>query len=208
MKKPRWPILDAIFGSRMRRAAPPSRIIVGLGNPGSQYAETRHNVGFWCVDRIAADHSIALTRRHRSSIIGEGEVDGHRVVLAKPRGYVNRSGQAIDYVLARYSISPQALLVIYDDMELPLGKIRLRPEGGAGGHNGIKSVIEAAGTQDFPRMRIGIGRPPEGSGAIAYVLDSMTEEERATADEVVARASQAVATLLTDGIAVAMNRFN
>ena len=208
MKKPRWPILDAIFGPRRQRAAPPSRIIVGLGNPGSQYAETRHNVGFWCVDRIASDYDIALSRRHRSSIIGEGEVEGHRVVLAKPRGFVNRSGQAIKYVLARYSISPQALLVIYDDMELPLGKIRLRSEGGAGGHNGIKSVIEAAGTQDFPRLRIGIGRPPVGFGAIEYVLDSMSDEERTMADEVVAKTSQAVATVLTDGITVAMNRFN
>ena len=201
-------MLDAIFGPRRRRAAPPSMIIVGLGNPGSQYAETRHNVGFWCVDRIAADHSIALSRRHRSSIMGEGEVEGHRVVLVKPRGFVNRSGLAIEYILARYRVSSQALLVVYDDMELPLGKIRLRPEGGAGGHNGIKSVTEAAGTQDFPRMRIGIGRPPAGSGAIEYVLDSMSEEERATADEVVARASQAVTTVLTDGITVAMNRFN
>ena len=208
MKKPRWPILDAIFGPHRRRAAPPARIVVGLGNPGNQYAETRHNVGFWCVDRIAVDYSIALSRRHRSSIIGEGEIDGHRVVLAKPRGFVNLSGQAIKYVLARYSISPQALLVVYDDMALPLGKIRLRPEGGTGGHNGIKSVIEAAGTQDFPRLRIGIGRPPAGSGTIEYVLDSMSVEERTMADEAVARASQAVATLLTDGITVAMNRFN
>ena len=179
-----------------------------MGNPGSQYAETRHNVGFWCVDRIASEHSIALSRRHRSSITGEGEVEGHRVVLAKPRGFVNRSGTAIEYLLARYSVSPQALLVVYDDMELPPVRIRLRPEGGAGGHNGIRSVIEATGTQEFPRLRVGIGRPPAGSGAIEYVLDSMSAEERKTADEVVARVSQAVATVLTDGITVAMNRFN
>lgn len=208
MKKPRWPLLGTVFGARRRWAAPPSWVIVGLGNPGSQYAETRHNVGFWCVDRIASEHSIALSRRHRSSITGEGEVEGHRVVLAKPRGFVNRSGTAIEYLLARYSVSPQALLVVYDDMELPPGRIRLRPEGGAGGHNGIRSVIEATGTQEFPRLRVGIGRPPAGSGAIEYVLDSMSAEERKTADEVVARVSQAVATVLTDGITVAMNRFN
>ena len=208
MKKPPWPLLGAIFGTRRRWAAPPSWVIVGLGNPGSQYAETRHNVGFWCVDRIASEHSVALSRRHRSSIIGEGEVEGHRVVLAKPRGFVNRSGTAIEYLLARYSVSPRALLVVYDDMELPLGRLRLRPDGSAAGHNGLRSIIEALGTQEFPRLRIGIGRPPPGLDPVEYVLGTMSKEERVVVDKAVERAARTVESLLVEGIDVAMNSFN
>lgn len=208
MRKLRWPKLEAVFGMHKGQPEPPSYVIVGLGNPGSEYAQTRHNVGFWCVDRIARAHSIALSRSHRTVLAGEGVMEGHRVALAKPRTYVNRSGQAITYLLARYKVSPQELLVIYDDMALPLGKVRMRTKGSAGGHNGVQSVIEALGTQEFPRLRVGIGQPPAGSEPVAYVLGTMSPEERKEANEAVERVAQAVAALLAEGITVAMDRFN
>ena len=208
MKKIRWPLLDAVLGLRRGRAEPPARIIVGLGNPGEQYVETRHNVGFRCVDRVARDHSIAYSRRHSSALMGEGEIEGHRVVLAKPRTFVNRSGQAIAYLLARYRVSPQELLVICDDMDLPLGKLRLRSKGSAGGHNGIESIGDVVDTQDFPRLRVGIGRPPVDTDQIEYVLGTISEDEQNAVDEAVERVAQVVVSVLTDGIAVAMNKFN
>ena len=211
MRKRRWPIVDGVLGLGGRWTRPPSRpdlVIVGLGNPGSEYAQTRHNMGFRCLDRIAGDHSIALSRRHRSALVGEGVVEERRVVLAKPRTFVNRSGQAITFLLARYRTSPRELLVIYDDLDLPLGRVRLRPEGSAGGHNGIKSITHALGTQDFPRLRVGIGRPPAGADQVEYVLGTMSEEELEPASEAVERAAEAVASVLADGIAAAMNRFN
>ncbi len=130
------------------------------------------------------------------------------MALAKPRTFVNRSGAAASYLLARYRIPPEKLLVVYDDLELPLGKIRLRPEGGAGGHNGIRSIIEAIGTPAFPRLRIGIGRPPAGIDPVAYVLGTMAADERARVGEAVERAADAVVAALVDGVTVAMNRFN
>ena len=208
MSKVSRSFLGALRSLSIRKPEPPFIIIVGLGNPGSQYARTRHNVGFWCVDRIASDHSIAFSRRHRAALVGEGEIEGHRVVLAKPRTFMNRSGQAVAYLLARYRVSPRELLVIYDDMDLPPGTIRLRPEGSSGAHNGIKSIIEAAGTQDFPRLRVGIGHPPEGTDPVEYVLGPMSEAEQQTADRAMERAAQAVVGVLTDGITAAMNRFN
>ena len=208
VRKMRWSIPEVILGLRRHRAQPPSRVIVGLGNPGSQYAQTRHNAGFWFVDRIAEDHSITLTRRHRSALIGEGVIEGHSVVIAKPRTFMNNSGQAIAYLLARYKVSPQELLVVHDDLALPLGKVRLRPGGSAGGHKGMVSIIEGVGTQDFPRLRLGIGQPTEGSDQVQYVLSPMSEDERKATDEAIGRAAQAVFTLLAEGITVAMNRLN
>ena len=208
MKHIRRSVLDTVLNWRKHHPQPPSRIIVGLGNPGSEYAQTRHNVGFWCVDRIAADHDVTLSRRHRSALIGEGEIEGHRIVIAKPRTFVNLSGRAVVYLLARYSVSPQELLVIYDDISLPPEKLRLRPEGSAGGHNGVTSIIDAVGTQDFPRLRIGIGGPPEGVGRVDYVLGTMSGEERKAALGLVDRAADATVSLLTDGIDEAMGKFN
>ncbi len=208
MRKIRWPFQDAVLGRGTQRLEPPARIVVGLGNPGAEYVATRHNVGFWCVDRLAGDHSIAFSRRQRVALIGEGVIEGHRVVLAKPRTFVNRSGEAITHLLGRYGVSPQRLLVVQDELDLPPGKVRLRPKGSGGGHKGVDSVIAALGTQDFPRLRIGIGRPPPGSDQIEYVLGAMSEEERRVADEAVARAAQAVEALIADGIDAAMSSFN
>ncbi len=183
-------------------------VVVGLGNPGSKYTETRHNIGFWSIDRIATEHSIDVSARNKATVVGEGTIAEQRVVLVRPRTFVNRSGEAARYLLARYRIPPEKLLIIYDDINLPLGRLRLRARGTAGGHNGIKSIIEALGTEDFPRMRIGIGRPSAGQDQISYVIGAMSPEERKVADEMLERVDQAVSAILTDGIDTAMNRFN
>ncbi len=208
MPRFRWPPLESIPGLRRRPAERPSLVVVGLGNPGPQYARTRHNVGFWCIDRLAANHAIDVRRRHRTSLIGEGTIGDTRVVLAKPRTFVNLSGDAVRYLLARYRVSPGDVLVVCDDIALDPGKIRLRPSGSAGGHNGLKSIIEALGTQQFPRLRVGIGRPPDGGDQIDFVVGTMSQAERQAADAAVACAAEAVASVLTDGIEGAMNRFN
>ena len=213
MEKRRIPVLDAVLdlvrgSDKSSDGAPPKLVVVGMGNPGSEYANTRHNAGFWCIDRIADDHSISLSRRNRSALVGEGVIEGRPVALAKPRTFVNRSGQAIVYLLARYRISPADLLVIYDEADLPLGKIRLRPAGSAGGHHGVKSIIEAIGTEDFPRLRLGIGPPPAGTDQVAYVLGAMSEKEQEVANDAVQRAAEAVVGVLTEGITATMNRFN
>ena len=183
-------------------------VVVGLGNPGSKYAETRHNIGFWSIERIAAEHSIDVSARNKATVVGEGVIAERRVVLVRPKTFVNRSGEAAKYLLARYRISSDKLLIIYDDINLPLGKLRLRARGSAGGHNGIRSIIETLGSEEFPRLRIGIGRPPAGQDQISYVIGAMSPEERQVADEMLEMVTQAVSAILTDGIDAAMSRFN
>ena len=191
-----------------QQVSPPSLVIVGLGNPGPEYAGTRHNAGFWCIDALAKKHGITLERRNRSAIVGEGEIEDHRVILVKPRTFVNRSGAAIKYLTARYAAPIEKVLIVCDDINLPPGKLRMRRKGSAGGHNGIKSVIEAAGSQGFPRLRIGVGRPPEGTGQIEHVIGPMESRDREIVDEAVERAAEAIECLLTVGIDEAMSRFN
>ena len=208
MPRFRWPPLQSVPGLRKRPAERPSLIVVGLGNPEPKYARTRHNVGFWCIDRIASDYTIDVSRRHRTARIGDGVVEGKSVVLAKPRTYVNRSGEAVRYLLARYRVPPEGILVVYDDIALAPGKIRLRPNGSAGGHNGIKSIIDALGTQEFPRLRVGVGRPQDGGDQVGHVLGPLSESEQQLVDTSVACVSKAVAALLEDGMERTMNRFN
>lgn len=191
-----------------RQSNPNPKLVVGLGNPGREYLNTRHNVGFWLVDRLSKESGIALTGRHRHAVTGEGVVNGTRVVLAKPRTFMNESGQAISSLLGRYRASPEDLTVVCDDMDLPLGKLRLRARGSSGGHNGMKSIIVATGTQDFARIRIGIGRPPSTVDEVEYVLGTLSPEERKQARDAVERATQAVLCMLVEGIDAAMNRFN
>jgi len=191
------------------------RLIVGLGNPGREYAHSRHNVGFWCLNRLARGHGIAFSSRGRLAAVGEGELAGRPVVLAKPRTFVNLSGQAVSHLLRRYRLSPQQLLVVCDDLDLPLGRVRLRARGSYGGHKGMRSIIEAIGSQDFPRIRIGIGRPQvageptwETEHVVDYVLSPMTADERRILDEAVATAGEAILYLLAEGVEAAMNKFN
>lgn len=187
---------------------PPALVVVGLGNPGPKYAETRHNVGFWCIDMLAKQHRTKLERKHRTSILGEDEIEGQRVILVKPRTFVNRSGQAVEYLMTRYGVPIEKVLIIHDDINLPVGKLRLRPSGSAGGHNGLRSIIEITGSQDFPRLRVGVGRPPDGDDQIGHVIGEMSPQEREATNDALERVVKAISSLLTENIDVTMNRFN
>lgn len=183
-------------------------LIVGLGNPGREYAGNRHNVGFDCVDLLAEKHGIALSKSQHKARLGTGQVAGRRAILAEPQTYVNSSGEAVGAVARYYKVAPGDVLVIYDDLDLPQGTIRLRPGGSSGGHNGIKSIIEQLGTQAFPRVRIGIGRPPGRMEPKDYVLQDFSAAEREGMAEVYDRVVDAVETFIREGIREAMNRYN
>lgn len=190
------------------------KLIVGLGNPGKIYARNRHNIGFRCLDYLASLHSIRFAKRKCQSRIGVGEMDGNGVLLAKPETYINLSGIAVDCLMDKYGISRNDLLVICDDMNLPLGKIRLRPNGGTGGHNGMRSIISALDSEDFIRIRVGIGHPQEEKFGtdrdiiVNYVLSDFLLHEEDMVETVVSRVAEAVGCCLTKGIETAMNSFN
>ena len=183
-------------------------IIVGLGNPGPRFADTRHNVGWRVVDLLAGQMGISLNERRPKAVLGTGYFAGRRVVLAKPRTYMNDSGEAVEYLLARFGGGGSNLLIIYDEMALLPGRIRLRAAGSDAGHNGIRSVIQAVGGTGFPRLRIGIGAPPPGLVARDYVLGKFGESEVESVVGAVERAAAAVKCLLEENIDAAMNRFN
>ena len=187
---------------------PPSLVVVGMGNPGPKYAKTRHNAGFWFIDKLADKYGVKMARGHRSTHLAECEIEGHKVVLSKPRTYVNLTGIAVTYLLARYHIKTENLLIVCDEIALTPGVVRLRPQGGAAGHNGMKSVIEALGSQNFARLRIGVGRPYPGGDQIGYVLGVPSTEDQGKIDDAVDRAVESVSSLLTVGIDTTMNRFN
>ncbi len=185
----------------------PIKLIIGLGNPGARFAESRHNIGFMVVDRLARAHEIDLSRRRFNARLGEGELCSARVMLAKPQTFMNSSGEAVGKLFQFFKVSPEDMMVIYDDLDLPLGKIRLRPQGSAGGHHGMESIIAHIGTASFPRLRIGIGRPnPEAD--VDHVLSAFLAEERQRIDDTIQKAVSAVEVWLGQGIHVAMNRFN
>lgn len=187
---------------------PRPKIIVGLGNPGARYAGTRHNVGFACIDRLSKLWSVPLSDRRQHAILGQGEVTGAPVVLAKPRTYMNNSGEAVRYLLARFHAQPSDLVIIYDEMDLPLGTIRLRPRGGTAGHQGMASIVAVLGSNKFPRVRVGIGKPKHADDWVRYVLEPFSPEEMPLVSDVVDRVSASLNSLLTEGIDRAMNRFN
>lgn len=184
------------------------KLIVGLGNPGRTYAATRHNVGFRCVNSIARKHGVPFSVRRRAASIAVGEIEGHQVVLAKPRTYMNNSGEGVRYLVERFCAAPADLTIVYDDMDLPLGIVRVRARGSAAGHRGMASLIAALGTQEIPRIRVGIGKPPQGMDPIDYVLSPFTPEEESVVREAVSRVAEAVSCLLQEGIDAAMGRFN
>jgi len=190
------------------------KLIVGLGNPGKSYARNRHNVGFLCVSHFARVHSVRLDRRQCRARVGTTEVKGDKVVLAKPGTFVNLSGQSVACLVHKHHVALTDLLVVYDDLDLPLGKIRLRQSGSSGGHKGMNSVISALGSEDFPRIRVGIGRPQgEKQSAcdddiVNYVLSDFSAEEETIIRPVVARVAEAIDCFLNQGIEAAMNEFN
>ena len=195
---------------------PRPTIVVGLGNPGARYRGTRHNVGFACVDRLAERWGIALNDRRRTAVLGQGYREGAPVVLAKPRTFMNLSGEAVEYLRARFGARPADLVVVYDEMALPLGRLRLRAQGSDAGHNGIKDIIRAVRTNRFPRLRIGIGAPGgdgdgngnAGGGSVGHVLGRFGADEQPIAAAAIVRAAAAVECLLAEGIDIAMNRYN
>ena len=192
----------------LRRPPRPRLMIVGLGNPGEAYRQTRHNVGFMVLDRISQDHSIPLNNHRRDSCYGSGTIADHAVVLAAPQAFMNRSGPPILHLLSYYGISAKDVLIIHDDIDLALGRLKIKEKGGHGGHNGLKSVMDALGGGDFARLRIGIGRPARGSDVIDHVLSPFSQEESAALKPVLARASDAAVTVLCHGAKVGMNRFH
>ncbi len=191
-----------------RAALSDASIIVGLGNPGPRYAETRHNVGWRALDLLARQLGVPVNERRPKAVLGAGRFAGKRVVLAKPRTYMNNSGEAVEYLLARFGGGPPNLLVVYDEMALPVGRIRLRAAGSDAGHNGIRSIIRAVGGVGFPRLRIGIGGPPPGVEPRDYVLGKFSDNEAEAIAGAVERAAAAVRCVLEENINTAMNRFN
>ena len=183
-------------------------VLMGLGNPGRAYTKSRHNAGFWCIDALAKQHGIRLRDRRRHAVTAEGEIAAASVVLARSRTYMNSSGIATRYLLDRFHVTPQDLTVVHDDMDLPLGTIRLRPGGGAAGHHGIESVIAELRTEQFPRLRIGVGHPTDRENGIAHVLGPFNAQEATVMRETVERAVEAVTCTVELGLDTAMNRFN
>ncbi|MGB9754646.1 MAG: aminoacyl-tRNA hydrolase [Roseiflexus castenholzii] len=184
-------------------------LIVGLGNPGETYARTRHNIGFRVVTELAQRHHLRFTHKRAKAEIAEGAIAGQRVALALPQTYMNLSGQAVVGLRQWYKIDPATeLLVVYDDVDLPFGVLRLRERGSAGTHNGMRSIVALLGSQVFPRLRIGIDRPPVAWNLADYVLARFTPEQEAQLPEVTRRAADALELVLREGIVVAMNRIN
>jgi PTH1 family peptidyl-tRNA hydrolase len=183
---------------------PRVRLIVGLGNPGAEYAATRHNIGFVVLDRLAADAGATWEKSSKWEAVSakRGEV-----ILVKPISFMNRSGHPLFAIAQFYKIRPQEILVVLDDFALPLGRLRIRPDGGTGGHNGLESIIVQFGTEEIPRLRIGIGGTP-GEGAVDHVLGRFLEEEKPVASATVDRAVEAVKCAIDNGLVSAMNTFN
>ena len=183
-------------------------LIVGLGNPGIKYNATRHNIGFRFIDLLAKKSGIQLNDRRAKVILGEGHIRGHEIILAKPRTFMNNSGEGIEYLLTRFGGSPAELLVVYDEMALPTGRIRLRASGSHAGHNGIRSIISVVQSDQFPRLRIGVGEPPNLGETIPHVLGRFSNDEEPLITQAVQNAVSAVECMLEENIDVAMNRFN
>jgi len=184
------------------------KLVVGLGNPGKKYQLTRHNLGFLIIDHVATRNEVVIKKRRCHALIGEWSSNDEKVLLVKPQTYMNHSGQAVKELMRELNATNEDLVVIYDDLDLPFGRLRIRPKGSAGGHRGLRSIMEHVGEAPFYRLRVGIGRPPEGMNAEDYVLDPFDPQERCELKDLVSRAAEAVLTLLNDGGQRAMERFN
>ena len=192
------------------------KLIVGLGNPGRIYAHNRHNIGFMCVSHFAKTQGIRFDKKQGQARIGTGEVVGSKLIVARPQTHMNLSGESIGRLAKKFNINLDDLLVIHDDLDLPLGKIRIRQGGSSGGHKGIDSIITRLGSQDFTRIRVGIGRPTtfedsvedKEADIIAYVLTDFTPDEKKAITQVIPKVSQVILYLLTEGLTAAMNKYN
>lgn len=183
-------------------------IIAGLGNPGLNYENTRHNAGFITVDLLAERYQISITEKAHKALVGKGMIGGQKVILVKPQTYMNLSGESIRSVLDFYKTELSELIVVYDDISLEPGVLRVRKKGSAGGHNGMKNIIQHLGSQEFPRVRIGVGEKPPYMDLADYVLGRFTKEEQPLMADAFQAGTEALVSILTDGVDAAMNRFN
>ena len=183
-------------------------LIVGLGNPGADYAATRHNIGFDMLTYLSDQYRIPLRSRENKAIVGKGMIGGQKVMLAQPQTFMNLSGESVRALMDYYKLPLEELIVIYDDISLPVGQIRVRPKGSAGGHNGIKNIIQHLRTEEFARIRIGVGAKPEGGDLVKHVLGRFSREEDSMIRDVFALAEEALLAMLEEDVAGAMNRVN
>ncbi len=184
------------------------KIIVGLGNPGAKYAGTRHNVGFSVILKLADKYNISLTEKKHKAEFGKGIIEGEKVILAMPQTYMNLSGESVRELMDYYKCDCSDIIVIYDDIDLAVGRLRIREKGSAGGHNGMKNIILHLGSQEFTRIRVGVGQKPKNMDLADYVLSRFESDEQTVMNEGFDRACEAVAVALAEGTPAAMNRFN
>lgn len=185
------------------------KIIAGLGNPGREYAGTRHNIGFSVIEQLADQYNISMTEKKHKAAYGRGRIEGEKVILLEPQTYMNLSGESILDAVQYYKLDPeQDLLVIYDDIDLEAGRLRIRAKGSAGGHNGVKNIIANLGTQIFPRIRVGVGAKPKGWDLVDHVLGRFSREELSLIEEGKKAACQAVGIIIGQGVEAAMNQMN
>ncbi len=183
-------------------------LIFGLGNPGAQYALTRHNVGFMVAGYLADRSGISINRHRFQAMTGEGMLEGHKILLAEPQTYMNLSGRSVGEAVKFYQVEVESLIVVHDEVDIPFGQVKLKRGGGHAGHNGLRSIIEVLGSADFVRVRVGVGRPTTRIPMADYVLSTFAPAEREQLDGLLREAADAVASILVDGVATAMNRFN
>ena len=183
-------------------------LIIGLGNPEEEYSKTRHNMGFNTINKLAQKYNIKITKTKYKGLYETGEIEGQKVILIKPQTYMNLSGNCVKQFVDFYKVEKENVLVIYDDMDIEPGTIKIRKKGSAGGHNGMKSIIQMLGTEEFPRIRIGIGRPEHNGDEINYVIGAIPKEEIPKLEEGTEKAKEAIIEILKNGIDKAMNKFN
>lgn len=196
------------MNSTQEAAPTPTFLIVGLGNPGRTYRNTRHNIGFMVIDRVAADLNCPLTKVQNKAIVGFSRINDAKVILAKPQTYMNLSGTSVSSLLKFYKVSLANLLLVHDDVDIPFGQIRMRPGGGSAGQKGAESTIQRLGSKAFPRLRMGIGQPPGQMDSADYVLQAFGKADEQELAGFIQRASQAVHCFIVDGLDAAMNKFN
>ena len=193
---------------RPRRGTPADLLVVGLGNPGNEYRGSRHNLGAEVVELLATRHGGRLRKRKERALVDEVTIDGRRVALAIPLTYVNDSGNAVGALVRRFGVDPEQLVVVHDELDLPVADLKVKSGGGLAGHNGLRSVVEHLHSQEFQRVRIGVGKPVSKERGADHVLNRFSKRERAEVDVTVEQAADAVETIVRDGVDAAMNRFN
>jgi PTH1 family peptidyl-tRNA hydrolase len=204
-------VLKRLLGLRGRNQPASDRLpflIVGLGNPGREYREHRHNIGFMVIDRISEDLGIRISRVQSNALIGKGSMGEHNVILAKPQTFMNNSGRAVSSLVRFYKTPLEQLLVIYDDLDLPFGTLRVRPSGGSAGQKGMSSILQHLKSEEFPRLRVGIGRPPGRMDGSSYVLQKFPESETELLALTLKKASEAVQSFIQDGLNKTMSTYN